>query len=137
MSQNVTLSATDKLDIGKIKQLILDGKNQTQMAEEIGKRRETINRKISRWMQTSDFDEWIGSLWLERYGELNKEDKREAFRQLTKLFVAKQTRKIEAKTEVTERLEARIEIDATEDEETILNKAASILARKERTHKIH
>jgi len=128
MSQNLTLSATDRLDIAKIKGFILDGKNQSEIAVLLKKRRETVNRKIARWMQTLDFDEWVGSLWLEHYGELRKEDKREAFRQLTKLFVAKQTRKIEASTTTT--IDERVTINVTTDEDDILNRAASILNKK-------
>jgi phage regulator Rha-like protein len=104
MSQNITLSPTDQIDMKKIKILILEGKNQVEIAHAIGKRRETINRKISRWMQTEDFDSWLGPLWLEQYGEVRKVDKREALRQLTKLYVSKQTRKFESRTEHTEKI---------------------------------
>lgn len=129
MSQNVTLSVTDWLDIGKIKKLILDGQNQTEMAECIGKRRETINRKIGRWMQTPDFDEWLGSLWLEHYGELHREDKKEAFRQLTKLFISKQTRRIEAKTESTIEIKQELSIKYDELNEDERNFCRAITRR--------
>lgn len=135
MSQNITLSATDRLDIAKIKQYVLDGKNQTEMSQLLGKRRETVNRKIARWMQTSDFDEWLGSLWLEHYSELRDEDKKEAFRQLTKLFVAKQTRRVEAFS--VQKIEQHVKIDVSEDEDAVLSRAARILTRKRKSQSIH
>jgi len=83
MSQNVTLSRQDLIDIEKIKPMLLDNKSQVEISVALGKRRETVNRKLARWMRTKDFEEWLKQAWLDKY---QKVDDVEAFRALTKLF---------------------------------------------------
>lgn len=128
MSQNITLSPTDLRDISKIKGLILQHKNQTEMAVTLGKSRETINRKISRWMQTEDFNQWANTLWLEQYGEISLEDKKEAFRQLTKIICSKQTRKTHVTEEITKQVNVKITSinEALKKYEFVFNRAAEI-----------
>lgn len=138
MSQNITLSRTDWLDIAKIKGYLLENMNQQQIAKEIGKRRETINKKIGRWMQTEDFKIWANTLWLQHHTEVHLEDKKEALRALTKLLVSWQTRKmkLEEKIDITERIEV-VKLDVTKTEDQILSEAAAILARKAKSQSIH
>ena len=52
-------------------------------------------------MQTPDFDQWANTLWLEQYTSISKTDELEAFKGLTKVIVSKQTKKIEAKANVS------------------------------------
>ena len=82
-SQNVTLSRADWLDIEKMKPLILENKSQVEISVALGKRRETINRKLARWMKTRDFEDWLMQAWLDKY---QKVDDVEAFRALTKIY---------------------------------------------------
>jgi len=99
MSQNVTFTSKDKVDIEKIKQMLIEHKTQLDMSRELGLRRETVNRKIHRWVQTDDFENWLKTAWLQQYQNV---DSTEAFRALTSLVGKMLTRKIEAKAELTE-----------------------------------
>lgn len=85
MSQNVTLSNADLIDIEKIKPMLLENKTQVEISVALGKRRETVNRKISRWLRTADFEVWVKQAWLDK---LRKVGDVEAFRGLTKLMTA-------------------------------------------------
>jgi len=85
MSQKVTLSKRDLIHIQHIKQLIFDNKSQVEMSVALGLRRETVNRKLRKWMRTPDFVAWLKEAWLNK---LTKVDDVEAFRGLTKLWVA-------------------------------------------------
>ncbi len=98
MSRNVKFSAPEQIDIAKIKQYLLQNLTQRQMAEKMNCTEETISRKISKWMQTNDFNQWLDSWWLKLAMELSKnvETKVEVFRQLTRLKTAKQTKEIKA-----------------------------------------
>ena len=82
-SQKVTLSAKDLADIERIKPMLLDRKSQLEMSVALGLRRETVNRKIARWVQTEDFEVWLKTAWVEKY---QKVDDKTAFDALTKLL---------------------------------------------------
>ena len=97
MSQNVTLSAKDRRDIEIIKPMLLEGKNQLDMSRVLGLRRETVNRKIGRWVQTEDFEVWLKTAWLDKYRTV---DDKQAFDALTKLLGKMVTRKAEIKEQV-------------------------------------
>jgi hypothetical protein len=95
-SQNVTLSAKDKRDIETvIKPMLLEGKSQLDMSLALKLRRETVNRKISRWTKTRDFEDFIKEAWLEKY---QKVDDTTAFNALTKMYC----KLIGNRTEITE-----------------------------------
>ena len=99
MSQNLTLSKTDWIDIEKMKPLLLDNKSQVEISVALGKRRETINRKLARWMRTKDFEEWLKQAWLDKY---QKVDDVEAFRGLTRLFAKLIVQRTEIKEDIFE-----------------------------------
>jgi hypothetical protein len=133
MSQNITFTSKDKVDIEKIKQMLIEHKTQLDMSRELGLRRETVNRKIRRWVQTDDFENWLKTAWLQQYQNV---DSTEAFRALTSLVGKMLTRKIERKEQI-EISEEIVTVNVTENEDEILSKAASILSRKERFKQIH
>jgi len=95
MSQKLTLSPTDLRDIERIKPLLLEGKSQLDISLSLHKRRETINRKISKWIKTEDFNTWVSTAWLDKY---QKVDDVEAFRALTKLMCKRMPTKAEIKS---------------------------------------
>ena len=97
MSQNVTLSAKDWRDIARIKPMLLEGKNQLDMSRVLHLRRETVNRKINRWVQTEDFEVWLKTAWLDKYRNISDE---KAFDALTKLLGKMVTRKAEIKEQI-------------------------------------
>lgn len=86
MSQKVTLSNADKRHLPRIKAFLLEGKNQLDISRALNLRRETVNRKVRRWMQTEDFDLWLKEVWVDLYRQVRREDVKEAFRQVTKLL---------------------------------------------------
>jgi len=95
-SQNLTLSAKDWRDIEIIKPMLLDGKSQLEMSVALQLRRETVNRKIQRWLQTNDFELWLKQAWLEKYQKVDDET---AFEALTKLVGKMVTQRAEVKSE--------------------------------------
>ena len=97
MSQKVTLSPIDSIDIEHMKPLLIDGKSQLDISLALNKRRETINRKISRWVQTEDFEVWIKTAWLDKYCTVDND---KAFDALTKLLGKMVTHKAEIKAEI-------------------------------------
>lgn len=97
MSQKVTLSPIDSRDIEHMKPLLIDGKSQLDISLALNKRRETINRKISRWVQTEDFEVWIKTAWLDKYCTVDND---KAFDALTKLLSKMVTHKAEIKAEI-------------------------------------
>jgi transcriptional regulator with XRE-family HTH domain len=104
--------ANEQVDIEIIKTCLLQNLTEDQIANKLGCHRTTISRKISKWMKTEDFDEWIDKVWLTLGIELSQteEGKVEVYKQLTRLKCAKQTRKIEAKQEITEKIEGNVTI---------------------------
>jgi hypothetical protein len=114
----------------KIKTGLMEGKTYAEIGGECDVTLKTIYRDVQVWTQTPDFDQWLDAEWVRLKTKAEREDFMEVFRQLTKLKAKRITQKFEAKTEVTERLEARIHLDVTEDEDRILNRAASILDKK-------
>jgi len=104
MSQKVTLSNADQRHLPKIKAFLLEGNNQLDISRALNLRRETVNRKIQRWMKTEDFEIWLKQVWMDLYGEIRQDDPKEVFRQVTKLIakmmVAKTHAEVEGKLEV-------------------------------------
>lgn len=113
--QNATLTANQQTDIEIIKDALIKGYNENDIAEILNCHRTTISRKIAKWMQTPDFDEWIDTFWLNLGIKLSlDEDTRvEVFKQLTRLKCAKQIKKVDVKSEVTEIIRAEINVNAT------------------------
>ena len=125
-SQNLTLSAKDHADIERIKPMLIDGKSQLEMSVVLNLRRETVNRKIARWVQTPDFEVWLKTAWVEKYQQVDNET---AFDALTKLMCRMVTQKREIKQEITSNETVDINVFSS-DEQTVLNEAARILNAK-------
>lgn len=121
------LTEQTQVRLPKIKAGIMQRKTREQIGLNCHVSERTIRRDIEAWVRTPDFEEWLNEAWLNEYQYV---DHSEAFRALTSLMGKKITRKIEAKTEVTERFEGIIHLDVTEDEDSILNKAANILDKR-------
>jgi hypothetical protein len=86
-----------------------------QMAEKLKCHRTTISRKITAWMKTPEFNEWIDNWWLKLGIELsqNEDTKPEVFKQLTRLKCAKTTKTVKA--DVTETIEAHVKLSVNAD----------------------
>jgi len=120
MSQKITLSNADRKHLPKIKSLLLQGKSQVEISVALGLRRETVNRKIRRWMQTEDFEQWLKEVWLDLYREVRHDNPVEAFRQISKIL----GRVLDKKTSLAEQIR-EIEIRWEKDEEKKVQTANS------------
>jgi hypothetical protein len=128
MSQNLTFTVKDQADIERIKPMLLEGKTQLEMSMVLGLRRETINRKMQRWVQTPDFEAWLKQAWLEKYRKVSN---RVAFEALTRILARMVTQKREVKEEITKSVQEEISINVfTDDEKSILDRAARLLDSK-------
>jgi len=125
MSQ-LELSNVTQIRLPLIKEGLLKKETRQQIATVCKVSRRTITRDIQSWIKTDDFLHWIREVWLDKY---RKVDDVEAFRQATKILCRTLVQKVEEKVEVKERIEL-VELHVTEDEDSILNRAASILNRK-------
>jgi hypothetical protein len=106
-STNIKFNTSELIDIEQIKIYLKQGMKQRQIAEKLEHSEEVVSRKISKWMQTPDFNEWLDTWWLDLGVGLTQdtETQVEVFRQVTRLKVAQTTRKAEIKTE------ANIQVD--------------------------
>jgi hypothetical protein len=57
-------SLNELYDIAFIKSRLLDGKNQLEIAEELGITGAAVTYKINKWMRTNDFSDWCKNFWL-------------------------------------------------------------------------
>lgn len=88
----------------------------------------TIRRDIQQWVVTEDFFNWIREVWLDKYRTV---DDIEAFRQATKIIIKTMIAKAEMKAEIHEKKEVTINLKVfSDDDKSILDKAAAILNRK-------
>jgi hypothetical protein len=103
-SQKITFNTSELSDIEQIKIYLKLHLTEAQIATKLNCARETVSRKIGKWMQTPDFDEWLNTVWLELLNDLSieTETKIEVFRQLTRLKVAQTTKRSEIKAEIKE-----------------------------------
>lgn len=126
-SQNITFNATELSDIEKIKGYLSQRMTQVEIAEQLNCARETVSRKIGKWMLTDDFKEWLNAHWLDLLNSVSKtpESEVEGLRQLTRYMCTIATRKIEAKSEVTEKV--TIDVD---EKLSILRRYEAVLKKR-------
>lgn len=131
MRQNETpkrLSKRQQTD--RLVTLIFSGKtNMTQNAKTLKIGRATAYRYWSAWIESEEAQQ-LDVEWWASFKTMQKKSPVKAFEGLTRLKTRKMPQKVEAKAEVTERFEGIIHLDVTEDEDNILNKAASILDKR-------
>ena len=113
---------------------LLKGLNYTQIGAKCGVTEKTIDRDINAWVESGRFETWIKKEWVRLHNIILHEDPTEAYRNISKLVGKMITHRMEVKEEISERIEV-VHLDVTEDEDSILNKAASILDKKLRAKK--
>ena len=107
----------------KIKAGLIDHKTTSEIASECSVSRKTISRDIHSWLLTPDFEVWLKEAWLSEYV---KASKKEAFHWLTILLGKMVTRKVETKTEVTEKVDVNVNIRALlERYEEVIERASN------------
>ena len=93
-------------DIEQIKVYLEEHLTEEQIAKKLGCARETVSRKIAKWMPTEDFREWLSSRWLSQYNKFSSDGdlQVEAFMQLTRLLCVSTVRRQEIKAEIKEKV---------------------------------
>lgn len=101
------LNSRDIADAPKILQMLFEGKEHAEIAEELDLNRTTVTLKIHRLMDTQEFQNALSAEWVKRYRQMQIDNPREAFKQLTRLVAQTITRHIESTEDIriTERCE--------------------------------
>jgi hypothetical protein len=127
-------TAAEIADIETVKECLDKAQTYDQIAQRLNCTRVTVSRKIAKWMQTPDFDQWINTRWLKHNLELsqNEETKLEVFKQETRLLIAKLSKKLDitAKADVTEKIEADVTVKTS-----LLAEYEAILTREAENQK--
>jgi len=108
LPRNLTeLNSRDIADAPRILQMLFEGKEHAEIASELGLNRTTVTLKIHRLMDTREFQNALSAEWVKRYRQMQIDNPREAFRQLTRLVAQTITRHIESTEDIriTERCE--------------------------------
>jgi len=126
----MSLSTATLKRIPIIKESIRKGLNREQIGAKCGVTEKTIDRDMKAWVQSGLFEIWLKEEFVDLHNYVRDADPVIAYKEIARIVGRMVTRKIEARTEVTEHIEARIHLDVTEDEDRILNRAASILDKK-------
>lgn len=112
---------------------IKEGLRAGQSRETIGKRcgvtEKTIDRDIGAWVESGLFEVWLKEEFVDLHTYARDNDPIEAYKQVAKIIAKMVTRKIEAKAEISERIEV-VHLDVTADEDGVLNEAARILDKR-------
>lgn len=128
----MSLTQQTLIRLPKIKAGLLQRLSYEKIGEECGVTEKTIDRDVAAWTQTDDFLNWIRSVWLDKY---RKVDDVEAFRQATKIMIKTIIARAEARVDIREEKHVTEEINInvfSDDEKSILDKAARILDEKSR-----
>jgi len=101
------LESRDIADAPKILAMLFEGKEHSEIAEELGLNRVSVTLKIHRLMDTREFQNALTAEWLKRYRAMKVDNPREAFKQLTRLVSQTITRHSENTQDIklTERRE--------------------------------
>jgi hypothetical protein len=131
MIQNLDLPPATLSRLGKIKDGLIHKVSHEQIAEQCGVTRITIERDLSKWYRTPDFYNWLHSLWTYLYRKIDNDEL--VFKEVTRLLGKGATQRIESYS--YEKREETVNLYVSEDEDSILNKAASILDKRLQTTK--
>lgn len=127
----MSLSTQTQKRLPTIKQGLLTGLNYENIGRKCGVTERTIDRDISNWVDSGQFETWIKEEWMRLHNIIVHEDPVEAYRQITKLVRRMVTQKVEAKEEIIEMKAIHVDISVfSDDEKSILDKAARILDGK-------
>lgn len=131
----MSLSTQTLKRLPKIKDGLIKGLNRTQIGQSCGVTEKTIDRDMGTWVQSGLFETWIKEEFLRLHPIILKDYPETAYREVARLVGKMLTRRMELKEEV--KIEETVTLNVTETEDQILSKAAAILNRKTKPHKIH
>jgi len=98
----MSLSTQTQKRLPQIKASLLKGLNYEQIGTKCGVTEKTIDRDVKAWVDSGDFENWIKEEWIRLHQIVMNESPVEAYRNLTKLVGQMLTRKIQAKSEITQ-----------------------------------
>ena len=131
----MSLPESTQRRLPKIKAGLLEGRTAEEIGLECGVRRETIERDKRYWRQSGEMEDWIREEAIRLHYIIVKKRPVEAYREIMRLLGKTLVQRIEAREEVE--IREFVKLDVSEDEDEILSKAASILARKDKSRSIH
>jgi len=82
-----------------IKRGLLEGRAQTEIADESGVSRKTINRDIRKWELTGGYEDWTRRMFKEQYNDLREDSPDLTFREISKHAQRSMVQKSESKVE--------------------------------------
>lgn len=106
-AQNCTvgMSKWTLMRLPKIKEGLMSGMTQLEIAELCGVSRRTISCDIQCWVESREFESWLKSEFVELYGKTKVDDPIQAFRELSKIV----SRMVTSKREVQEDINVKRE----------------------------
>ena len=99
MSQKENPKQIPEARLETIKRGLLEGRTQTEIADESGVCRETINRDIRKWELTGGYEDWTRRMFKEQYSELRPDNPDLTFREISKHAQRSMVQKSESKVE--------------------------------------
>jgi IS30 family transposase len=88
-----------------IKEGLLQGTTRQQIAQQLGVNEKTIDRDITRWVQSGTFEDWLKEEFLRLHVDMVHVNPELAYVQVSKLIGHMLTRKIEKKQLTMEKIE--------------------------------
>lgn len=133
----MSLSTSTLKRLPTIKQSLRKGLNREQIGAKCGVTEKTIDRDMKAWVNSGLFEIWLKEEFLDLHNYARDADPITAYKEIARIVGRMVTRKIEKQVDIHEKIEEYVQIDVSENEDEILSKAASILARKDKLNKIH
>jgi hypothetical protein len=128
------LPTQTRIRLPKIKDGLRNGLNYTKIGASCGVTSQTIDRDMKAWVESGDFEVWLKTEFAELHGYARTANPMEAYKEISKLVGKMVTRKIEAKTEVTETVKKELTFNFNELPKVARRKlieAEELLARTE------
>jgi len=127
----MSLSTATLKRLPTIKTGLRKGLNREQIGAKCDVTEKTIDRDMKAWVESGLFEVWLKEEFVDLHGYVRDNDPIEAYRQVAKIVAKMVTRKAELKKEILERKEIHIDLKVfSDDDKSILDKAAAILNRK-------
>jgi len=128
MSQNVSFSTATSLRLPKIKQLLLKGVTQEDIAKQLKVNRRTIVRDIHTWLRYGNFDEWLKEVWLDLYATSRNDDPLTTFKEINRLVARRSIQRQEITKDTREETHTTIDVTVyNHAQQSILDEAARLL----------
>jgi len=98
----MSLSTSTLERLPKIQKGLITGLNREEIGKQCNVTEKTIDRDITRWVDSGLFEVWLKEEWMRHHIKVSKKHPIEAYRQLTKLLGQTLTHRMELKEEIKE-----------------------------------